>query len=1010
MCKKLIYFVSFVFVLAVMGTASAELLDIPVTNAGFEDPVLAADDWTWIDVPGWTSVGGEAPGVWHVTFADFDPVVAPEGQNVLYSENAVGDGAVVAQVLTETFAANTNYTLTVEVGNSNYYYFAGYSVQLLAGGTVIAEDNDTLWPDYMSWATSTVQYTYDSADEALVGQPLEIRLLNLGLDKDSPPDNTVGIEFDNVTLSSDSGSQLVAYWPLDDDANDTIGGLNWTLDPNNGTSISTDSLVGTGALRFDGILGEGRQDAVGPLIDAFTTKTVAFWIKADSTGGIQALYDEGGSTNGLAIRINEGTLQTAVRDNSDQYTITIPFDSTEWTEIAVSYDNGLLMLLVDGVEKATVMATFEANEVSSHSNNPTIGATNQDAFGNNTTEPSDHFAGLMDDIRLYDGALPVRIASVPSPADGAVLSSTPVDLFWTPAVNAVSQDLYFGENFDEVDAGAANTFLGLGQTAAGVDTPITVDDLVAETTYYWRIDAANDENPDSPVKGQIWSFTLAPQTATDPSPTDGAMFIKPTTILSWARGLNAESHTVYLGDNLDDVSNATGGTAQSETTYTPEAPLETGKVYYWRIDEYDGTNTHKGDIWSFETPPFTEVTDPSLVGWWKLDGEYLDLGYVFDYSGYNNHGTLRGDPQLVEGYDGNSLEFDGDGDYVNIDGFKGILVNADGVQQPLTVTAWVKSTDSGDRTIVSWGTSTNGIRVDFRLFSGRLRVEHGAGNRQGDTNLDDGEWHHVGLTMIEGATISHPDVILWLDGKDDTRPGTDPDAFAITARDDMSIGRRAHNNSRLFLGSIDDVRLYDKVLTETDMKVGAGILESSDPDPADGAKIVDSLAILTWSPGPFGTEFDVYFGTNPEPGAAELVGRVNDATHIATDLVEGQTYYWRIDDVEADGTTIHTGNVWSLWVPPRGAYNQNPADGQEVTDIEADLSWDVDWNPVLSVVHFGTDADQVTNAPEGFGPPLMEPGFDPGPLEPGMTYYWRVDIFYGSWLKGEVLSFTVPAL
>jgi len=238
MCKKLIYFVSFVFVLAVMGTASAELLDIPVTNAGFEDPVLAADDWTWIDVPGWTSVGGEAPGVWHVTFADFDPVVAPEGQNVLYSENAVGDGAVVAQVLTETFAANTNYTLTVEVGNSNYYYFAGYSVQLLAGGTVIAEDNDTLWPDYMSWATSTVQYTYDSADEALVGQPLEIRLLNLGLDKDSPPDNTVGIEFDNVTLSSDSGSQLVAYWPLDDDANDTIGGLNWTLDPNNGEPAS----------------------------------------------------------------------------------------------------------------------------------------------------------------------------------------------------------------------------------------------------------------------------------------------------------------------------------------------------------------------------------------------------------------------------------------------------------------------------------------------------------------------------------------------------------------------------------------------------------------------------------------------------------------------------------------------------------------------------------------------------------------------------------------------------
>jgi|GEM_PF-1110845 len=205
MTKELIYLMSFVLVLAVAGTASADLQSITIVNPGFEDPVLAEDDWTWLDVPGWTWVGGEGPGVWHVTSADFDPVVAPEGQNVLYTENAVGDAGGVAQVLTETFAADTDYTLTVEVGNSYYYYNGGYSVQLLAGETVIAEDNDTLWPDYKAWATSTVQYTYDSSHADLVGQPLEIRLLNLALDKDSPPaDTAVGVEFDNVTLSYDA--------------------------------------------------------------------------------------------------------------------------------------------------------------------------------------------------------------------------------------------------------------------------------------------------------------------------------------------------------------------------------------------------------------------------------------------------------------------------------------------------------------------------------------------------------------------------------------------------------------------------------------------------------------------------------------------------------------------------------------------------------------------------------------------------------------------------------------
>ncbi|MEE8577715.1 MAG: proprotein convertase P-domain-containing protein, partial [candidate division Zixibacteria bacterium] len=89
---------------------------VAIVNPGFEDPVLAEDDWTWLDVPGWTWVGGEGPGVWNVTRSDFDPVLAPEGQNVLYTENAVGDAGGVAQVLTETFAADTDYTLTVEVG------------------------------------------------------------------------------------------------------------------------------------------------------------------------------------------------------------------------------------------------------------------------------------------------------------------------------------------------------------------------------------------------------------------------------------------------------------------------------------------------------------------------------------------------------------------------------------------------------------------------------------------------------------------------------------------------------------------------------------------------------------------------------------------------------------------------------------------------------------------------------------------------------------------------------
>jgi len=60
-------------------------------------------------------------------------------------------------------------------------------------------------------------------------------------------------------------------------------------------------------------------------------------------------------------------------------------------------------------------------------------------------------------------------------------------------------------------------------------------------------------------------------------------------------------HTVYIGDDYDEVSNATGGMMVGPTTYKP-GPLELEKVYYWRVDEFDAVQTYKGDVWTFTTP------------------------------------------------------------------------------------------------------------------------------------------------------------------------------------------------------------------------------------------------------------------------------------------------------------------------------------------------------------------------------------------------------------------------
>jgi len=195
------------------------------------------------------------------------------------------------------------------------------------------------------------------------------------------------------------------------------------------------------------------------------------------------------------------------------------------------------------------------------------------------------------------------LASEPVPADGAVLRETWVSVEWTAGAGAISHDLYFGDNFDDVDAGTGDTFRGNQPTTnfivgfPGFPYP---EGLVPGTTYYWRIDEVNDLNPDSPWKGPIWSFMIAPKTAFNPNPADGGESVDPNGALRWEPGFGAKLHYVYFGDNFDDVNNAMGAPPTGLTTYTP-GPLELAKVYYWRVDEFDAVTTHKGDVWSFTT-------------------------------------------------------------------------------------------------------------------------------------------------------------------------------------------------------------------------------------------------------------------------------------------------------------------------------------------------------------------------------------------------------------------------
>jgi len=228
------------------------------------------------------------------------------------------------------------------------------------------------------------------------------------------------------------------------------------------------------------------------------------------------------------------------------------------------------------------------------------------------------YNGMMDDVRLFDHALTEdEILAVlegagagfpnalgPDPANGAMHEATWVTLSWRPGDSAVSHDVYLGDNFDGVNDGTADTFRG-NQAAtmliAGFAGFAYPDGLVPGTTYYWRIDEVNDADPNSPWKGDVWSFSIPPKTAYNPDPADGAEFVDPNATFTWTGGFGAKLHTVYIGNNFDDVSNAAGGTPLGSNSFSP-GPLESEKVYYWRVDEFDPPFTHKGEVWSLTTP------------------------------------------------------------------------------------------------------------------------------------------------------------------------------------------------------------------------------------------------------------------------------------------------------------------------------------------------------------------------------------------------------------------------
>ncbi|MCH7920898.1 MAG: discoidin domain-containing protein [Planctomycetes bacterium] len=289
--------------------------------------------------------------------------------------------------------------------------------------------------------------------------------------------------------------------------------------------------------------------------------------------------------------------------------------------------------------------------------------------------------------------------------------------------------------------------------------------------------------------------------------------------------------------------------------------------------------------------------------------------------------TLERDFQWTAGIFGQAVAF--------TDGFAEV---SDPLNLPqITILAWVNPTSilpqrapnwfSGQNTIYGKGGDGADDCIALSLTAGDgvyLYLDTGVNNflYAEDAGVQLGQWQHIAATF--DGTIMR----VFLNGEQVGELAAVGSDSIIETIEFVRIGGNRDHGTMDFDGAIDDVKVFDQALTTDEiqqaMNVAPGV--AANPDPANEAIDVLREAALNWTSGDFANTHDVYFGT--------VFGDVNDAsandpldvlvsqgqtttTFDAGVLDFGQTYYWRVDEVNAaPDNTIFPGDVWSFEVEP----------------------------------------------------------------------------------------------
>jgi glucose/arabinose dehydrogenase/chitodextrinase len=601
-------------------------------------------------------------------------------------------------------------------------------------------------------------------------------------------------------------------------------------------------------------------------------------------------------------------------------------------------------------------------------------------------------------VRAFDAAGNVSSPSATTTATtlDVTAPSTPTNLTADP-VSQSQINLTWTASTDNVAVTGYNVFRDGIQITITTTNSFADSGLTANTTYSYAVrafDAANNYSAFSTsVNATTPSVDATPPTVSITTPTAGSTVSGTVAVTADATDNVGVAGVQFLIDGVNLGAEDTGFpySVSWNTTTAGNGPHTIAA----RARDAAGNITT-----SSISMTVSNSQTPGLIAGYAFDEGAGTI--ATDASSNNLTGVLTNGPTWTTGRYGSAVAFDGSNDYVNLGNPTALQITGS-----ITINAWIYSTTFpfDDAAIVS-KRGSNGFQLDTTIDRGprgigfKLTSSSGSNMmRYGATAMQTNTWYHVAGVYNATTRTMH----VYLNGilDDGALVGT-VTASQQNSSLNVNIGKRAGQAGYEFAGPIDDVRIYNRALTQaeiqTDMNTALGVTIAPDPPvlatPANGATGVATNPTLTWNPSTGATSYRLQVSS--DAGFTTLVADQSNitTTSVAVSGLGGSTqYYWHVLATNSAGTSAYS-TAWSLTtavppLPPAPPVLATPLNGAIGVATNPTLTWSASTGATSYRLQVSTSSAFTTTVVDQSG--ITATSLAVSGLATNTHYYWRVN-------------------